>query len=235
MYRNGRPHYPSYPGFKRILCLTPCSSYGEISSFSLRDKKGRIVENVWQFSKHYESVPRSVQPYSRRDRRVIWDHPAEIHRSDGVPNEAYAQWRKKGMNHNEAVRFPVGRKHRTECVCAYGELTDGGIDTEHPLNYVKARKEIYLPLVADAVKKTEKFAKLSRLLGGGENLLIVEVDGPHQESLQYYRDKYGVAEDFLVDHSVLVTTESMELLINDTKHNFGHGYCLAMTLLGLAS
>jgi hypothetical protein len=60
----------------------------------------------------------------------------------------------------------------------------------------------------------------------------IEVDGPHQESMGYYQDEYKVADDFIVDDTMLVTEETVKIMLNDSKHCFGHGYCLAMALLG---
>jgi hypothetical protein len=63
------------------------------------------------------------------------------------------------------------------------------------------------------------------------NLLIVEWDGPHQESMEYYKEKYNVTDDFIVDSTMNATTENIDLMLNDEKHPFGHGYCLASALL----
>jgi hypothetical protein len=43
----------------------------------------------------------------------------------------------------------------------------------------------------------------------GENLLIIEVDGPHQEDLQYYKDKYGVSDNFIENGTMLVTKDNI--------------------------
>lgn len=229
---NTKGPHPSFSGFKRIVCLMASSAYGDISPYAVKDEKGRIIENLWQFSKYYANVPSSVQRYSRFDRRIIWQHPAECHQSDGAPNEAYLAWRKKGMSNNDAVRYPVGFSSRNECICAFKEGEDGP-DLSRPLGYIAARKEIYLPEYTKAVINTDKFRVLKSMLDKGENLLIIEVDGPHQESLSYYRGEYGVGDDFIVDDTVLVTPENMEILLNDDRHNFGHGYCLAMALLDM--
>ncbi len=71
------------------------------------------------------------------------------------------------------------------------------------------------------------------MLDAGQKLFIIEVDGPHQESLNYYKQTYGVGDDFIVNGSIDVTIPNMQIMINDTKHAFGHGYCLAMELLGI--
>jgi len=40
-------------------------------------------------------------------------------------------------------------------------------------------------------------------------------------------------DDFIVNFTIEVNHENMQILINDTKYPFGHGYCLAMELLGI--
>ena len=235
--RNGNK-YPSKKGYTRIVVLMPSSPYGgkkwvPLSPYYLKDDKGALVENIWQFSKYYRSVPHSHQMYSRFSKKVIWEHPSEVHETNGYPNQAYLAWREKGIQNTDAVRYPVGYNHRGECVSAYKEHDDGFVDLDTPLDYVTARKEIYLPVYTKAVKKHPLFDALKEKLKNGENLLIIEVDGPHQESLSYYKELYGVGDDFIEDDSILVTKENMDIMLNDPKHNFGHGYCLAMALLDL--
>lgn len=81
------------------------------------------------------------------------------------------------------------------------------------------------------VRKEEKFEKLRNMLDKGININIVEIDGPRQESLDYYIEKYEVPDDWIENNSILITEENMEIMLNDKKHSFGHGYCLAMELL----
>jgi hypothetical protein len=75
-----------------------------------------------------------------------------------------------------------------------------------------------------------KFTELKNKLDSGENLLIIEVDGPHQESIDYYMKEYGVDKTFIEDDTMIVNEENIRIMLNDTKHAFGHGYCLAMVL-----
>jgi hypothetical protein len=218
-----------YDGFIPIVVMMSSSPYYSLSPYSLKIK-GKILENIWQFSKVYEEVPASTQTYSKWDSTVIWEHPAETHviySKGGIEmTEEYYAWRKKGMFNEYAVRYPVGFKHRTKCI---GSLKNK--DDDQMLGYIDARKQIYLPNYIQAVQKEPQFLELKKLLSKGKNLLIIEVDGPHQESLEYYMKKYGVDEDFIEDNTVLATSKNLNILLNDEKHAFGHGYCLAMALL----
>ena len=66
-------------------------------------------------------------------------------------------------------------------------IEDG--DGHKPLNYLEPREQIYVPIYKNLVRPQKQFIELRCRLREGENLLIFEVDGPHQESLDYiYRN-----------------------------------------------
>jgi hypothetical protein len=236
VYRGGSYTDPCYDDFKSILCLTPSTPYGELGPYVLKDDHGRIMENIWQFSKVYREVPRSLQRYSRYDDRIIWDHPKEIHydeKSDEITS-LYLDWRQKGMYNTYPVRYPVGYKNKNKCLFSLKEKCYGdpySVDITEKLNYIEARKQIYVPIYCDIVKKQKKFKSLKRKLSKGRNLLIIEVDGPHQESLQYYKDEYKVDDDFIENNTILINEENINILLDDERRPFGHGYCLAIALL----
>ena len=102
------------------------------------------------------------------------------------------------------------------------------------LDYVEARKKIYLNTYVELAKEEPLFLVLKKKLEDGKNLLITEVDGPHQESGEYYSQKYGVSPNLIRENCMKATKENLELMLSDTKHPFGHGYALAWGLLDLA-
>lgn len=225
--KNGR--VPSYPGYRVIKVLTKSSPYGELGPYVLKDEKGRIMENIWQFSKVYEKVPKTTQRYSQWDNTIIWDHPEEIHVKDGELTPEYHAWREKGMRCEYGVRYPVGYTKQARAACLYA-FRDG---KDEKLDYVEARVKIYFHWYRKLAKKEKKFSYLKKLLEKGENLLIVEVDGPISSSLPYYKEKYNVDDSFIENDTIEVNEKNMEIMLNDTLHPFGHGYCLAMALLDL--
>lgn len=202
--------------------------YGVFGPYILKDDDGIIMENKYQFSKIYKEVPATTQYYSRWNKTVIWNHPSEVHYSNGQILPAYWAWREKGMNNPYYVRYPVGFHNMHKCLFS---IKDN--DPNSHLDYVEARKQIYLPIYCDAVRKEPKFLELKNRLNHGENLLIIEVDGPHQESLDYYIDMYELDESFIENDTMLATDENLTIMLNDDKHPFGHGYCLATALLEL--
>src|SRR3989338_6960780 len=108
-YKGGTFKDPSFMNFTSILCLTKSSKYGELGPYVLKNSKNQIMENIYQGSKIYKTVPKSIQYYSRYDKTVIWNHPAECHMND--KNEilpSYWKWREKLMNNSYHVRYPVG-------------------------------------------------------------------------------------------------------------------------------
>lgn len=211
------------------------SRWGVLGPYELKDEEGRIMENIWQFSKCYHKVDATTQKKSRFESITIWDHPSETHIIDmskpiTVDNMApeYWAWRQKGFSAPYAVRYPPGFGKMVNCVGALVETKSGEI--EGPLNYIESRKKLYLPLYTRLVRQAPLFAELRKLHKQGKNLLIVEVDGPHQEDLSYYQQTYGVGADFITQNSVIANVENLALLLNDPRHPFGHGYCLAAAL-----
>lgn len=236
MIRVGRCKYtsngridPSYNGFTPIVVLmNGHSQWGVLGPYILTDDEGVIMENRWQFSKLYRKVPATTQYYSKWDKTITWSHPQELHYSNGQILPAYWKWREKGYKNPYFVRYPVGISNMHKCLFA---IKDD--EPDRKLDYIEGRKEIYVPVYCELVKKQSKFTELKNRLAAGENLLIIEVDGPHQESLNYYKQMYGVDDDFIENDTILATDENLTIMLNDDKHAFGHGYCLAMALLDL--
>jgi hypothetical protein len=92
-------------------------------------------------------------------------------------------------------------------------------------------ENIYYKNYAAYVRAQQKYETLFDMIRNGKNVSICEVDGPHQESLQYYMNKYGVSKSFIRNNQMDATRKSLDIMLNDTKHPFGHGYCLAACLL----
>jgi len=236
--KNGRID-PKYEGFTKIVCLTASSAYGCLSPYCLTTEingEDVILENAWQFSKVYECVYKTVQTRSRFDKTVIWEWPAQVHaeKNNNVWSLTldYVNWRNAGMAVKEPIRYPVGRNNMGQCLFSLKNNSDGSINPKM-LNYIEGRKEIYLPVYCESVKKHTEFIKLKERLDKGENLLIVEVDGPRSRSLEYYKKKYDVGDDFIQDDTILMDEKILDIMLNDEKERFGHGYCLAGCLLDL--
>lgn len=239
-WNKGKRIDPRYEGFTNIVCLTKSTAYGCLSPYCLTVKikdKDIIMENAWQYSKVYPNVQETEQTRSRFDKTIIWKWPFQVHAIENNSGgwritPAYLEWRNAGMVVNEPIRYPVGRNFMHRCLFALKNNEDGSINPKM-LNYIESRIEIYLPLYCGALKQHEEFKKLKERVCNGENLLIIEVDGPKTRSLGYYKNKYGVDDDFITDDTIEINNKVLNIMLNDDKERFGHGYCLAGCLLDI--
>lgn len=236
VYVNGKPIHPKLEGYKSIVVMTPSSAYGELGPYVLKTEEGYLLENYWHACKVFESIPACTQTYSRFDNTVIWDHIMERHidtTEDGNlkerPNRYYWRWRKKLCNAPHAVRYPVGESKQVRRSVLYFLKERHG----DKMDYITARKKIYFDTYRRSVTKQSKYKKLIDMLERGEKLLIIEVDGPRKERLPYYRENYNVPNNWITDNTIEINQRNMNILVDDVEASFGHGYCLAMTLMAL--
>ena len=220
---------PQLVGFIPIIVMMKSHSkkWYPLSPYALKNKANQIMENIWQSAKVYKNIPKSTQYYSRYQRRIIWKHEAEVH-VDNInekPNDKYWTWRNKLLNHSEAVRYPVGITHRREAI--YSLIEKGSTN----LDYIEARKQIYEKVYIDLIKLKDEFYELVDMVNKGNNILIIEPDGPHQESIQHYIQNYNVNKGFIVNNSIIANNENLNIMLNDPKYSYGHGYCLARAIL----
>lgn len=234
MIRVGRTEYNKtnceYPGFTPIMVTTASRSgkYKDLSPYYLCDENGHIFENIWQFAKIYPKVPKISIPMNRYNPKIIWSWGAETHiDKDGKPTEEYWKWRETGTACSHPVRYPVGFHNRSTCAGLY--TADG----QGPFDYIESRKRLYLPDYVRLVREVPVFKELKKRLESGENLLILDVDGPVQKSMSYYMKKYGVEDNWIDKNTILATEANLNILLNDPKHPFGHGFCLTSALLNL--
>lgn len=239
-WKAGKRVDPTYPGYTNIVSLTVFSEYGMLSPYCLMIKvkidgqeQNVIFENYYQASKCYEVVPEACEVKSRFDRTIIWKWPREEHVKTvkGVYQiqPAYLNWRKALMLCPEPVRYPVGKHNTHKCLFALKQNEDGSLNP-NMLDYISGRKEIYLKEFVKLLKVHPEFLKLKERLHGGESLLIVEVDCCQERSLDYYKEKYGVGNDFIENGTMLATEYNLNLLLNDTKERWGHGMVIAGAL-----
>lgn len=221
------------PNTEKVLSLTAGTPYGELSPYLMK-RNGIIMENEWQFSKLYEAIP-SVNEREHRYSDNYWSWPGQVHvdrRKSSKLIECitpeYFEWRRAGMECSFPVRYPVGYEYRHKCIGCYFVNSSG---KARILDYITSRKKLYIPLYLEIIEKLPLFHKLLSKVKSGTSITIVEVDGPHQESLPYYKEKYNMTDDFIVNHVMESTIHNLDIMLQDDKHPFGHGYCLAVALL----
>lgn len=224
-YYPGKP-VPKTPGYRNVLIhLSDKNIGGDLSPYLLKDENGRLLENIWQFSKLYEKVDAQRTPKSRfYPDQIIWEHPEEVHLVNDEVQPAYWEWRKKGMENAYAVRYPNGYHGRHQCkFCLWPDSQEGA----ERLDYIEARKKVYCAEYARLGVKTPHFTKLQAMLEKGVNLQIIEVDGPNPDAKHAPFDRISPARPgLLIDEKVI------RMLVNDPRQPFGHGYVVAALLLG---
>ena len=218
---------PFMDGFKPILIHVKGTHLGAaLSPYTMKNEQGMILENVWQFSKLYEFVtPQKISMSRWQKDRIIWEHPGELHLKEDTPTEEYWKWREKGMNNPFAVRYPNGFHGRRKCKFSLFLNKDTG-EWER-LNYIESRKKIYCAEYARLVHNYQDFADLKDLVENGQNVMLIEVDGPDPEL------SYAPYDQISRDSPGLIMNEdTIRMLVNDERKPFGHGYTIAALLLG---
>lgn len=87
---------------------------------------------------------------------------------EGEPTEEYWKWAKEGWANPKAVRYPMGKGAKPMYALWNGEKLD----------YIQARKRIYVPLYSHAVVKTEAFKKLQEICYNTEETIYLwDYDG----------------------------------------------------------
>ena len=121
---------------------------------------------------------------------------------NGDPTYKYYEWAISGWQDWKAHRYPMGK----------GAIPLYSYWNNQKLNYVEARKQIYIPLYYDAVKDTVAFNCLidihNALVSEGKTLYLVDYDAyRHKQMGKSYKD-----------------------VINDPNKKMGHAFVLAMAL-----
>jgi hypothetical protein len=118
----------------------------------------------------------------------------------GDPDQNYFVWASEGWADKKAHRYPMGRDIKPLYSYWDGEK----------LTYVEARKKIYIPLYAGAVRKTYAFDKIKKMHEEGETLYLWDFDG-------YNHKAYDL---------------SFDQVINNPDRKMGHAFVIAMLLEG---
>jgi hypothetical protein len=131
-----------------------------------------------------------------------WQHAKiyEEHETDGRPNAKWYEWAIAGYANKRANRYPAGKGRKPLYSWWNGEKLD----------YVSARKKIYIPIYTEAVSKGDAYWHLLAMHHSGIDLALLDFD-------VYRNDLVGM---------------SFADVINSEDMKMGHGFVLAMMLTG---
>lgn len=217
---------PLTPNYENILIHTT----GPLSPYIIKDENGVIFENYWQFSKIWKTVDAITQPVSTFQPHLVrWQHGAETHLNNhGEITPEYWAWRQKGFASTRWVRYPNGYKNHPKAVGSVivSTLNDSNGSNDPKIEivgYIEARKRIYLKKYQELLLKTPAFFELVQKVQQGQNIQIVEVDGPTWAN----EHPYNLVEN----HSLEMNKDIIDALLENPLQAFGHGYALASTIL----
>ena len=193
---------------------------------------GVLFENFYQGCKVYDIVcENEVYPsrYHTNNPKYLWwkfepETPSGdvILQDDTINYDLYFRWRDSLWECRNPIRYPNKIHRRKNTQFALHVDNEGN---ERRLDYISTRKEIYLKEYVRLVRKLPEYKKLLDKLKNGENIMICELDVPARNK----RGNYG--EDCDENNVCHMSIEKLELLLNDTHEAFGHGLCLAYSLL----
>ncbi|HVI41273.1 MAG TPA: hypothetical protein VM577_11470 [Anaerovoracaceae bacterium] len=121
------------------------------------------VENAWQFSKVYK-------------RHTIGRY---------IVKGEYLEWAKAGFSDSFAHRYPMGRNAKPEFSVKIKLLAEKPAHSDmQQLNYIEARKELYIPFYSKAVKESDAYKKLEDLFyNERQDIYLRDFDGYNHKAL----------------------------------------------------
>jgi hypothetical protein len=130
---------------------------------------------------------------------------------EGIDEKTVKDWWKAQTEPKR--RYPKGKGKKVLCARFEGYEEMGDID------YITARKDVYVKEYYDLIKNRERTLYWKKLLDSGKNITIYDFDGPRNE-----------------DKSVSCLELNEELLkerIKELNFPFGHGYVVGCALAGI--
>lgn len=193
-----------------------------------------IFENFYQASKIFDIVyENEVYPsrfHINKPEHLWWKFTPNNPNGDVIfdKNEnkinydLYFNWRDKLLACPNPIRYPNKIHRRKNCQFALVIDKNGN---KIKMDYLKSRKEIYAKEYIRLIKNLPEYTILLNKLKKGENLMICEVDVPSN-------GKKGLYGKNCNENNVCeLNIELIEQLINDPSEPYGHGICLAYSLL----
>lgn len=227
-----------------IIAYSP-HNFGVLSQHILTDEDGRVVNNIRQFSKLFTYVDEQKQLLTQSIRTESapwrWQHEKETHIDPilKIPTEKYWAWRKKGMANPFSVSYPNGYNSSNfnsgflvEAKPSDDDIFCVDMTTQPPIPYrrisaLEERKVLFCPLYTRLCTKHPKFIELMNHVNLGRNIIIADCDGP----LFSWFANTPLCDLFTIENCMLIDKkETIQFLLNDTRHPFGHGYAIAALL-----
>lgn len=200
---------------------------------SCRNDGGIIFENYYQGCKVYDTVY-SIEIYPSRyhanNPKYLWwkyeplnsEGDVLIDKNGILCHDLYLNWRNSLWSCDKPIRYPNGIHRRKRTQYALRIKEDGTCDK---MGYLESRIVLYYNEYIRLVKKTPEYNALVEKLKNGTNLMICEVDVPAKGKMGDY------GKDCDDNNVCIMSVDKLDRLMYDTSEAFGHGLCLAKSLL----
>jgi hypothetical protein len=130
---------------------------------------------------------------------------------EGIPEDTVKAWWRAQTSPKR--RYPKGKGKKILYARFEGHEDKGNMD------YVTARKEVYVKEYHALMKDREMTLHWKKMLSEGHSIVVYDFDGPRTED-------GGVT-------CLEVTEDLLREKIADVKYPFGHGYIVACTIAGI--
>jgi hypothetical protein len=210
-----------------------CPYYLKTDGDELCYNPGNILfENFYQGLKVYDIIyENEVYPsryFVNKPQYLWWKYTPSNKDGDIIINnneinyENYFKWRDELWKCTNPIRYPNKIHRRKNTQFALFIDKEG---KEIRMDYLTARREIYITEYVRLIKQLPEYTILLNKLKKGENIMICEIDVPSQKK----RGNYGTNcnENNICELSL----QHLQILLNDPSEAFGHGLCLAYALL----
>ena len=184
---------------------------------------GVLFENMYQATKVYPNSYKQeiyCHPRFNGNPKYLWwkwdENEKMFEDNDILPH--YYKWRQSLWDCSHPIRYPVGITNRKKCLFSFIP------NTQERLDYITARKRIYVFEYCRLIRMTPEYKQLVDLVKSGTSICIFEIDVPDKTK----RGNYNKVNN---DDTFVCTKESINLLINDPTEAFGHGLCIAKSLI----
>lgn len=182
-----------------------------------RNSGNILFENFWQGSKVWPvfyDCQIWAHPSLKGNPKHLWFEykclnglGSEKHLIDNNIQLEYYKWRDAIFSCKNPIRYPNGVAKKSKVAFALMIEKDG---KETRLDYIQARKQLYVKEYCRLIRQLPMFQTLVDMLKDNKTLVICEIDVPDNE---------------------IITIEKLERLVEDTSIKFEHGLCLAWELL----
>jgi hypothetical protein len=196
---------------------------------------GVLFENFYQGCKVYPTVyAQEVYPskYQHGIAKYLWWKftPATstgdvLLTGDILNDELYFRWRDSLWSCKNPIRYPNGYGNKRNAQFSLHIDRDGN---RTRMDYVTARKQIYVKEFIRLIRALPEYANLLNKLRNGQNIMLCEVDVPAPGKKAPFDISNGA---YASDAICYMDMPKLEAMLNDTQESFGHGLCIAYALL----